>query len=214
MALSAVGLSADFKKMIKQKTAIIFLILLCIGITSNSYVALGSSDIIIRPLLNPIANYIDTYNFHKVDGNYYRGGQPDEDDYQSFALLGIKTVINLRNADTEDITKEKKFAGRYGIKYVSIPMKASQPPTDEQIAYFFKLLDNPKNLPVYVHCWQGKDRTGIMTALYRVRDYGWNFDQAYSEMKQRGYHSFIYPKHREFLYSFIKGFFSPKISKI
>jgi len=189
-------------------SVILFFIIVILCISSKVYASFDDSQIIIRSLLSPTLDFIDTNNFHKVDNKYYRGGQPDEDDYLSFALLGIKTVINLRNIDKEDIDKQEKFVSRFGMNYVSIPMKASQPPTNEQISYFFKLIDNTENLPVYVHCWQGKDRTGIMTALYRVRDYGWDFEQAYSEMKDKGYHSRIYPKQREFLYSFTQKFFS------
>jgi uncharacterized protein (TIGR01244 family) len=187
---------------LKKLIIIITLIITFMGISTTAYASLDNTGIIIRPLSSSITNFIDTYNFHKVDNKYYRGGQPDNDDYQAFAVLGVKTIINLRNAEKEDITKHEQIAKRFGMNYVSIPMKASQPPTYEQIAYFFKLLDNPRNLPVYVHCWQGKDRTGIMTALYRVRNYGWDFDQAYTEMKEKGYHSLIYPKQREFLYNF------------
>ncbi|MDD3013917.1 MAG: tyrosine-protein phosphatase [Candidatus Gastranaerophilales bacterium] len=198
--------------MTKLKTLVILLafIIAFSDISSNANAAFNSSSIIIKPLPSPVINFIGTYNFHKVDNNYYRGGQPDENDYQSYALLGIKTIINLRNADKDDVIKQEKIAKRFGLNYISIPMKASQPPTNEQIAFFFKVFDKPENLPVYVHCWQGKDRTGIMTALYRVRDYGWDFTQAYSEMMQRGYHSFIYPKQKEFLQNYTRKVISIK----
>jgi len=194
--------------MIKHRIVFILVASLLFLSTTTLNASANNFDIKIKPLPSPIIEYIDTYNFHKVDNFYYRGGQPDRDDFENFALLGIKTIINLRNTDEEDIADQKKMANKFDINYISIPMKASQPPTVEQIKYFFEVINNPENLPVYVHCWQGKDRTGIMTALYRVKNYGWNFDQAYSEMKKKGYHSFFYPKQKEFLYNYTKKYLS------
>jgi len=191
---------------LKKLLVILTFIIAFLGISSNAYASFDSSNIIIRHLPTDMADFIDSHNFHKVDNNFYRGSQPDKKDFQNLAVLGIKTIINLRNEDKDDISKQENIARKFGISYINIPMKASQPPTDNQIAYFFKLLDNPQNLPVYVHCLQGKDRTGIMTALYRIRDYGWNFEQAFSEMKQKGHHDRIFPKHREFLHNFTQNF--------
>lgn len=198
----------------KSKVLIILFVLILVfsSISSNTYATMQNPNIIIKSLPTPVIDFIDTYNFHKVDNNYYRGGQPDENDYKDFAVLGIKTIVNLRNTDKEENDKQEILAGRYGIKYINIPMKPSQPPTPDQVSYFLRLFKNQNNLPVYVHCWQGKDRTGIMTALYRVKGYGWNFDQAYSEMKDRGYHSFIYPKHKEFLQNYTRNFVISKNS--
>jgi len=36
-------------------------------------------------------------NFGQMDERYYRGAQPEKDDYAALAALGVKTVIDLRN---------------------------------------------------------------------------------------------------------------------
>ena len=144
-------------------------------------------------------NIINIDNFAKVDNYYYRGAQPGLDDYFSLAYLGVKTIINLRENYGSGLEKQKFLANSLGMNYINIPMNPAVPPDNKQISYFFNIISNQNNLPVYVHCAQGRDRTGIMTALYRVNKYGWNFDQAYIEMKQRGYHSIIFPRQKKFL---------------
>ena len=152
--------------------------------------------------VNIISHSIKASHFIQIDNNYYRGGQPDEEDFKNFAKLGIKTVINLRHPyyfNKEGILKQKAIANGLGMTYINIPMYQYKPPTQEQINYFFSIINNPNNMPVFVHCWQGRDRTGIMTALYRVRCYHWNYDKAYNEMKNYGYHRFLYPRLKHFL---------------
>ncbi len=41
--------------------------------------------------------------------------------------------------------------------------------------------------PIYVHCEHGKDRTGLVIALYRMRADGWSQEQAAAEMKEMGH---------------------------
>jgi len=158
---------------------------------------------IIKYTPDKVQTLIDTYNFDKVDEYYFRGGQPDEDDFINFAKLGIKTVINLRDDDVNEF-RFTLIAKKYGIKYVNIPMKPSEPPGKEQRKQFFAILNNPENLPVFVHCRQGKDRTGIMTALYRIKYYKWDFKKTYQEMKEKGYHSLIFPEQKQFLYQYMQ----------
>ena len=150
---------------------------------------------------------VDIDNFARVDDYFYRGSQPDSYDIKTLSSLGIKTIINLRKPtllSRLDFIRQKYTARVFGVNYVNIPMSPRNPPTQQQIDYFLKIVNNPDNLPVYIHCAQGKDRTGIMTALYRVNKYGWGFDRTYKEMKNKGYHSFIFPRQKEFLSEYIQ----------
>jgi len=143
-------------------------------------------------------------NFSKVDDNYYRGAQPNLQSIEYLKKLGIKTIINLRNENQIVDSKEKISVLKNGINYVNIPMRPDKPPTQAQINQFFNLTNNSANLPVYVHCLQGKDRTGIMTALYRFNEYNWSFKKTYSEMRKMGYHIYFYPRQKWFLANYIK----------
>ncbi len=150
---------------------------------------------------------IDINNFGKIDNNYYRGAQPCKKGFEQLKKLGIKTVINLRHPyffSKKSFSKEKAFVNSLGMNYINMPMLPYTPPADEQVKRFFKILNDKDNLPVFVFCKEGKDRTGIMTALYRVEHYNWDYDKAYTEMKSYGYHRFAYPQLKNFLYDYAK----------
>ena len=149
-----------------------------------------------------INTVVDIKNFAKIDDNFYRGAQPDKTQITALSKLGVKTIINLRypfNFNKDGLYNQKVLAHNLGINYVNIPMIQTTPPTQSQINLFFSIIEDPDKLPVYVHCKAGQDRTGVMTALYRVTKYGWTYNQAYSEMKSFGYHSILFPEQKNFL---------------
>ena len=49
--------------------------------------------------------------------------------------------------------------------------------TPWQFDEFFKLLDDPANLPLAVHCMGGRHRTGTFSALYRLEYDGWPIER-------------------------------------
>src|SRR5262247_4370455 len=126
-------------------------------------------------------------DFDKLNDNYYRGGQPKREDYARLAALGIKTVVNLRQGGPDD---EQTLLENAGMKFYSIPMTASYPPSEITIHQFLKVVNDPANQPVFVHCEDGHIRTGVKTAVYRITHDGWTADQAYAEMKKYHFHSF------------------------
>jgi protein tyrosine/serine phosphatase len=123
---------------------------------------------------------INIRNFGQMDDNFYRGGQPTESDYKALAAIGIKTIIDLRN-DYEAFAKSATEAA--GMKYVNIPMDGVSAPSDEQVAQFLKLTNDPATGKFYVHCKAGIHRTGAMGAVYRISHDGWDYDKAFAEMK-------------------------------
>jgi protein tyrosine phosphatase (PTP) superfamily phosphohydrolase (DUF442 family) len=120
-------------------------------------------------------------NFGQMDANYYRGGQPKVDQYQSLKDLGVTTVIDLRN-DSE--VYEKPTVEALGMKYISIPMDDKEYPSDATIGKFLKEINDPSNGVMYVHCKGGKHRAGVTGAAYRYTKYGWNYDQVMAEMER------------------------------
>ncbi len=120
-------------------------------------------------------------NFGQMDENYYRGGQPKQDQYGELKDLGITTIIDLRN-DPE--AYEKTTAESLGMKYINIPMDDAEYPSDATINQFLKEINDPANGKMYVHCKGGKHRAGVTGAVYRMTKYGWNYDQAFAEMER------------------------------
>ncbi|MBS1797091.1 MAG: tyrosine-protein phosphatase [Acidobacteria bacterium] len=122
-------------------------------------------------------------NFGKVNDNLYRGGQPTAEGFQALAKMGVRTVVNLRNAD-DRAKREEALARAAGLKYLNIPLNNWFGPKDATIAEIEKTLDAPENQPVFVHCKRGADRTGVVVAVYRIRRDGWTGDEANAEAKK------------------------------
>jgi protein tyrosine/serine phosphatase len=141
-------------------------------------------------------------NFGKVNDNYYRGSQPDANGFAELKRLGIKTVIDLRK---DSVREAPEWARAAGMEYFNIPLKASTPATEEQTEYFLKLVNDPNNWPVYVHCKGGRHRTGALTGIYRITHDGWTADQVYKEMKEYDFeHGFFGgpTAQKKYVYSF------------
>lgn len=140
-------------------------------------------------------------NFGKVNDNYYRGAQPEDRDYTDLAAIGVKTLVNLTSEDADP--GERALAERAGMHYFQIPMTTHQPPTDAQLAQFMRIVNDPANQPVFVHCVGGRHRTGVMTAAYRMSEEGWTADKAFQEMKQFKFGAdFLHSEFKDFVYDY------------
>jgi tyrosine-protein phosphatase SIW14 len=140
-------------------------------------------------------------NFGRVNDNYYRGAQPEGRDYADLAAIGVKAVVNLTSDDADPT--ERVMTERAGMHYFEIPMTTHRPPTDAQLAQFMRIVNDPANQPVYVHCVGGRHRTGVMTAAYRMSEDGWTSDQAFKEMKQFKFGAdFLHSEFKDFVYDY------------
>ena len=140
-------------------------------------------------------------NFGRINEHYYRGAQPTERDVADLAKLGVKTLIDLTNGDGD--SNEEQLAEGAGMKFFKIAMDTRVVPTPDQVATFLKIVNDPGNQPVYVHCVGGRHRTGVMTAIYRMTQDQWSPDQAFKEMKTYKYGAdFLHPEFKKFVLAF------------
>jgi tyrosine-protein phosphatase SIW14 len=140
-------------------------------------------------------------NFGRISPTYYRGAQPKGRDYADLAALGVKTLINLTSDDAS--ADEEAMAERAGLGYVQIPMTTHAVPTVAQLTQFMKIVNDPANQPVYVHCVGGRHRTGVMTAAYRMSHDGWTAERAFKEMKDYKFGAdFLHSEFKQFVYSY------------
>ena len=130
-------------------------------------------------------SYKDLPNFHKVSDQLYRGAQPHIGAMKRLSELGIKTVINLRGPD-DRISGEQKETESAGLSYFNVPMPGFSAPSDEQVARVMAIINDPNNQPVFIHCQRGSDRTGTITAIYRISREGWTADRAIAEARRNG----------------------------
>src|SRR5688572_1235798 len=70
-------------------------------------------------------------NFGRAGENYYRGEQPDPEDYPQLAALGVRLVIDLTRDGQED---ERRLVQQAGMKFARIPMVASERPSDNAVS--------------------------------------------------------------------------------
>jgi tyrosine-protein phosphatase SIW14 len=118
----------------------------------------------------------------------YRGAQPSAVGLQELGALGIKQVVDLREPGAA--TKfEQQQVEKLGIKYINVPFPELSAPSDEQIRTVLHLLVS-EDVPTFVHCRRGKDRTGTVIACYRMQHAGWDNQRALREARMYGISSF------------------------
>ncbi|HZI19859.1 MAG TPA: sulfur transferase domain-containing protein [Pyrinomonadaceae bacterium] len=140
----------------------------------------------------PQASPVSIRNFGQVNENYFRGSQPGAAELAELKRLGVRTIIDLR---MDRLAGSEELARAQGFAYYHIPLTTKKPATGEQSDYFLRLVNDPANWPVYVHCKGGRHRTGQMTAIYRITGQGWTAEQAYEEMKRYDFEdSWFYPR--------------------
>jgi protein tyrosine/serine phosphatase len=125
------------------------------------------------------------HNFHRVSPVYYRGAQPTAEGMRQLEAMGVKTVINLRAFHSD----RSLLAGTH-LGYEEIRTKPWHA-EEQDVVKFLRIVTDPKRQPVFVHCEHGADRTGMMTAIYRMVVEGWSKDDAVNEMQHGpyGFHS-------------------------
>ena len=145
---------------------------------------------------------IQIKNFGCINESFYRGAQPKEKDYTDLAAMGVKTVIDLQR---EGNATEQGLVEAQGMKFFRIPMSDKSQPSADQAELFLKIVNDPENQPIFVHCAGGRHRTGAMSAIYRITHDGWSADQAFEEMK---HYDFEYGMGHGPLKSYVYSFYS------
>jgi hypothetical protein len=109
---------------------------------------------------------------------------------------GTKTVLSLESGFfevfhdelyAEDIQDEAASVNIFHVPINSIGF----PPSKKTLDATYNLIVNFGLHPIYVHCKQGVDRTGLAIAYFRIKQ-GMPIDQAIQEMKDLGFHMWSY----------------------
>lgn len=83
------------------------------------------------------------------------GGQPTAEELRELARKGVKTVVNVRSPDEEEVhlstAQEKALAESLGMTYVNIPLTAKTI-AEDTAAQVKRAIAGAKNTgPVFVH---------------------------------------------------------------
>lgn len=132
-------------------------------------------------------------NFYQVDDHVYRGAQPTNEGFQYLAKIGVKTILDLQEAD-QRAAEEKGTVNALGMHYVNVPMTGLTPPTQAETGEVLALLEDATGGSVFVHCHRGADRTGAVIAAYRIDYHHWDSARALKEAVSDGMGMFQLPR--------------------
>jgi tyrosine-protein phosphatase SIW14 len=127
----------------------------------------------------------DLPNFHQINENLFRGGQPTTEGLKRLARLGVKTIINFRDRQ-ENVMREKILTESMGLRFINLRLSNWFKAKDSEIEAVLQEILKPENHPVFIHCKRGADRTGTIAAIYRMKFEGWTAKQANDEAKKHG----------------------------
>jgi len=119
------------------------------------------------------------HNFETItEGKVYKSGVIPPDEIADYVnKYHIKSIVDLRYPGTADLennpeipaelTAEKEAVEKIpGVNYFN--NGSDQVPQQQNLDTFFKIMDNPANYPVLIHCYHGVGRAEMYSALYRV----------------------------------------------
>ncbi len=140
-------------------------------------------------------------NLGRVSETLYRGGQPEDEGFESLKDLGVQIVVNFRETEKAE-KEERRRVEALGMKYVEIPWSGFDHPDNGQVAEFLDVLkQNPKK-KVFVHCRRGAERTGVMVAAYRMVFDGWTPEQALNEMEEFKFRGLFFRHLKKYIRTF------------
>jgi tyrosine-protein phosphatase SIW14 len=140
-------------------------------------------------------------NAGKISEVLLRGAQPSAQGLVELKKLGVTTIVDLRG-NRGPVARERAQTESLGMRFVDIPMNGWSPPTNGQVAEFLKLFQQDGQQKIFVHCYFGSDRTGVMVAAYRMADQNWTANQAVEEMYSFGFHYHWYPAMKSYVIRF------------
>jgi len=120
-------------------------------------------------------------NFFQVTPTLFRGAQPTAEGMRALEARGVKTVLSLRALHDDESLLPGTTLAHPRIRFYTWH------PEDEDVVRFLRIVTDPKNAPVFVHCQHGSDRTGTMIAIYRIAIQRWDREEAMREMVEGGY---------------------------
>jgi tyrosine-protein phosphatase SIW14 len=131
----------------------------------------------------------------EFNSNLFRGPRPEKDeDFSQLKKIGIKTILNLEGGMIEAITANSNYqqiaSSMLEMETVRFEMNILMPPSYQDVQNALWVMRQSKYLPVYVHCKQGRDRTGYVICAYRLQEQGWDLDPAIKEMYSHKFHYF------------------------
>jgi len=121
--------------------------------------------------------------FRKVAKDLYRGSAPSPVDVVNLKnKLGINKIVSL---DKESGDRIHNIAKHLGINHVMMPIEGRASLMNLFMHDFKKLF--LEGGPTFIHCREGKDRTGLVSAIIKCKYFNEDPDRAIAEAKSLGF---------------------------
>ncbi len=117
-------------------------------------------------------------NFYRLDDKVYRSAQPHNEGFRELERLGVRNVLSLRDYHSDE-------AEGTSLNLFRVKMEAGEI-TDEKVIAALRIIKESDG-PILIHCWHGSDRTGLVSAMYRIVFQGWSREDAIEELTKGGY---------------------------
>ncbi|MET3132733.1 protein tyrosine/serine phosphatase [Oxalobacteraceae bacterium GrIS 1.11] len=121
-------------------------------------------------------------NLYSVTPTFFRSAKLEPADVGRLQALGIKTVVSLRAFHSDSA-----ILNHSGIKTVRIPIYTWNIKDQQVVEALRAIKAAERDGPVLLHCQHGADRTGLITAMYRILYQERSKEQAFDELKNGGY---------------------------
>ncbi|CAI8502169.1 unnamed protein product [Pichia kudriavzevii] len=146
--------------------------------------------------------YTPPENFARVCEGVYRSSFPRIENFPYLKTLKLKSIICL--IPEEYPVENTRFNEINGIKMYQIGLSGNKEPfvkiKPELVTEAIKILIDPSNQPVLIHCNRGKHRTGCIVGCVRKLQ-KWSYSMIFDE-----YRRFAYPKERPLDQQFIETY--------
>lgn len=138
----------------------------------------------------------------KITKDLYRGSAPTAQDVQQLKdKLGINKIVSLDRESGDKISRTCKLLGIDQIKlYIDHDRKSLINAVSKNLK---KLLTDGG--PTYLHCYHGKDRTGLISALFKCKYMNTDPEEAIEEAKSLGFGEGINPSVTELYEKLIRN---------
>jgi protein tyrosine/serine phosphatase len=118
-------------------------------------------------------------NFGIVSPDLWRGARPNIVGMQTLKQMGVKTIIDLEDRDASAEIPP-------GVNYVRLPVSPFRCDRVDGRALLNAIATSSR--PIFIHCRQGRDRTGLAVAIYRCKVEGMSSADAIRELHAYNVH--------------------------
>ncbi|SIQ86017.1 Protein tyrosine/serine phosphatase [Aromatoleum tolulyticum] len=120
-------------------------------------------------------------NLHRMSPTLYRSALPNRQSMSLLQTLQVRTVVSFVKDD------DAEWLGNAAVERVSIPLHADRVKDADVLRVLRVVRDAETRGPVLMHCKHGRERTGLMAAMYRTVIQGWSKEEALREMHNGGF---------------------------